>query len=245
VSAAAEGRRHRQLRTGARPVLALAMVALALSACATREAEVSTPPPTGAQPAAPTAAAPPQWHPGDQWTFRWTVGNQSGMRVAEVVEVRRIEGQPYYLLRIGSVDHLYTRDLHVAGTLRNDAVETRLVPPVPLFTWPLEAGGRWQHRGTYEERGRTSEVTDVFTVVGVEGVDTPAGRFNAIKVMRQGGAGDVDEYWFAPEVRFYVRWIGRRGDAQVEEQLQSYRPVAGEGPPPRQSPPLTPPGTPR
>ncbi len=243
----------------ARRFVAAGAIALALTACATLESPVSMPNARTTEPGASTVATPPEWRPGDQWTFRWTAGAQSGTRTAEVVEVRPLGGQSYYLLRIGTVDHLYTRDLHVAGTLKNETVESRLVPPVPLLTWPLEPGRRWEHRGTYEGREGKREVSDVFTVVGPEIVETPAGRFNALKVVRQGSAGDSDEYWFAPQVHYYVKWVGRRANTEVEEQLQSYR-LAGEpgvpsapaappsgpsGPVPPPSPPSGSPSSPR
>jgi len=33
---------------------------------------------------------------------------------------------------------------------------------------------------------------------------------------------DSDQYWYAPDVGFYVKWIGRRGESQFEEQLREY-----------------------
>ena len=144
-----------------------------------------------------------------------------------MVGIRPLGNESYYVLRIGDVDHLYTRDLHVAGTLRNEAVESRALPPVPLLMWPLEAGRKWEHRGVYEERASRREMVDTFTVVGPEAIATPAGSFNTLKVVRRGAAGDGDEYWYAPELRFYAKWVGRRGDAQFEELLLSYRLVSG------------------
>jgi len=51
---------------------------------------------------------------------------------------------------------------------------------------------------------------------------------------------DVDEYWCAPEVCFYIKWVGRRGDAQFEEQPREYRQRSRLIPgPPSSAPPST------
>ena len=52
-------------------------------------------------------------------------------------------------------------------------------------------------------------------VVAAEAVAVPAGRFNAWKIVRETERRDSDQYWYAPDVRFYVKWIGRRGDTAV------------------------------
>jgi hypothetical protein len=100
-----------------------------------------------------------------------------------------------------------------------------MTPPHPLFTWPLEAGKGWAYRGTYGDRNGTTEFNDVFSVVAAEAVTVPAGRFNAWKIVRETERRDSDQYWYAPDVRFYVKWIGRRGDTQFEEQLREYHPA--------------------
>lgn len=209
----------------------LGMLALGIAACAAPRSPIALPSGDASR-AAPGWAVPPEWRAGDQWTFQWTVGGDRGTRTAEMVEVRSIGDTPLYVLRIGDVDHLYTRDLHLVGTLKLDTVESRMTPPQPLLMWPLEAGRRWEHRGTYEDRSGQRQVIDTFTASGPELVEVPAGRFQAMRVVRHGVAGDSDEYWFAPEVGFYVKWTGRRGGVQFEEQLASYRTAGGPLPPP-------------
>lgn len=221
------------------------VLALGIAACASPRTPVPLPPGDAGAPA-PGWAAPPEWRPGDRWTFTWTFGSDRGTRTVEVVEMRLFGSTPLYVLRIGEVDHLYTRELHLVGTLKQETVESRMTPPQPLFMWPMEAGRRWEHRGTYEDRSGQRQVIDTFTISGPELVEVPAGRFETMKVVREGAAGDSDEYWFAPAVGFHVKWAGRRGAVPFEEQLASYRAGAGEllpppGPAPAQPPP---PGSP-
>jgi len=181
--------------------------------------------------------SPPEWRPGDQWVYGWTSGSETGTKTVEVVEIREINKVTFYLVRVGDLEHFYTRELQWAGTMREQKVESRMSPPQPWFVWPLEGGRRWTHHATYEDANSKTEVTDRFSVVATEVVEVPAGRFNAVKVVRETDRRDVDEYWYAPDVRFYVKWVGRRGDAQFEEQLRVYRQAPRLIPGPPSSPP--------
>ena len=69
---------------------------------------------------------------------------------------------------------------------------------------------------------------DSYRVVGVESVAVPAGTFRAFKIVREVDSAVVDEYWYAPNVRWYVKWVGRRGKDEFEEVLQEYKLVAGD-----------------
>ena len=98
-----------------------------------------------------------------------------------------------------------------------------MVPPAPWFSWPLEVGGRWTHKGVYEDPTGTKQVSTTFQVEKVETIEVPAGRFEAFKVVREGPAGHRDTYWYAPVVGSWVRWRGQRGERQFEEQLVEFQ----------------------
>lgn len=199
----------------------LAVLGISVGGCVTPAAPTTPPPTTLASTAAIISA--PEWRPGDRWVYGWTSGSDTGTKTVEVVGIREINKVTFYLVQVGDLEHFYTRDLQWAGTMRDQKIESRMSPPQPWFAWPLEGGRRWTHHATYEDANGRSEVTDRFSVVATEMVDVPAGRFNAVKVVRETDRRDVDEYWFAPEVRFYVKWVGRRGDVRFEEQLRDYR----------------------
>ena len=215
----------------------LGVLVFAMGGCATPTTSTASPPPA---PAAPAIGSPPEWRPGDRWVYGWTSGSETGTKTVEVVEIRQINKVTFYLVRVGDLEHFYTRELQWAGTMREQKVESRMSPPEPWFVWPLEGGRRWTHHAIYEDANGKTEITDRFSVVAIEMVEVPAGRFNAVKVVRETDRRDVDEYWYAPEVGFYIKWVGRRGDAQFEEQLREYR----QGPrlipgPPSSVPPST------
>src|SRR5512134_3671478 len=115
-----------------------------LQGCVTREPGPASP--RAAPASRATASAAPEWRTGDRWSYAWTSGKDGGTKTVEVVETREIGKVPYYLVRVGVLDHLYTRDLHWAGSLLGDRVDARMSPPHPWFNWPLEAGRRWSQR---------------------------------------------------------------------------------------------------
>ncbi len=189
----------------------------------------ATPPPAPGTPLQQpiTVSAPPEWRPGDQWVYTWTSGPTggptSGTKTVEVLEIREINTVPFYLVRIGAAEQFYTMTLQWAGSMRDRKVQARMIPPQPWFMWPLEPGRSWVHHGTYEDGSGKRSHNDSFSVVGEEVVEVPAGRFNTLKVVRETDSRDADQYWYASEVRFYVKWVGRRGDVQFEEELREYR----------------------
>ncbi len=200
------------------------LIVVGMAGCATQNQPVAPSTPVAAEtsPALSTVKSPPGWRPGDRWVYGWTSGAESGVKTVEAIEVREINRVSFYLVRVGDVETFYTLDLHWAATMEDGRVAARMRPPQPWFAWPLEAGRTWTHRGIYEDRSGQTEFNDAFSVVGTEAVDVPAGRFNAFKIVRQGSRRDSDQYWYAPDVGFYVKWIGRRGDSQFEETLREY-----------------------
>jgi hypothetical protein len=143
----------------------------------------------------------------------------------EVVEVREFGSVPYYVVRVGDVDYYYTRNLNWAAAIRDSKVEARMSPPHQGLVWPLEVGKHWTYQGVWEDQNSHRDINDRFAVVAVETVDVLAGRFEALKIVREGSTPGADEYWFAPAVRSYVRWVSQRGDRQFEERLREYRPA--------------------
>lgn len=213
-----------------------AALVLWLTACAGSQ----VPPPGGAP--LTQVVSPPEWRPGDRWVYEWTSGTETGTKTAEVIEIKALNNVRYYVVRIGEVDHYYTLDLQWAGSVRDSKVEARMVPPQPWFVWPLEVGRSWAHHGVYELANDKTSYDDTFSVVTAETVEVPAGRFPALKAVRETNRRDADQYWYAPEVRWYVKWSGRRGDAHFEERLREHH-AAPRLISPR--PPSTPPSTPK
>lgn len=168
------------------------------------------------------ARAAPDWRPGDRWLYGLLIGTEQGSKTVEVVEVRDFNSAKYYIVRVGALDHLYTTQLQWAGHARERKIESRMSPPLPWFTWPLEPGRKWTYRGTLQDSSGTVTRSDNFIVLAAEVLEVPAGRFNTLKVVHDSDRGDRNEYWYAPDVRSYIKWVWQRGSSRTEEQLREY-----------------------
>jgi hypothetical protein len=89
--------------------------------------------------------------------------------------------------------------------------------------WPLEVGKQWQYQGAYEDQQRKDQLRESYAVQALEQVEVPAGTFWTYRLSRQGTGGNSDQYWYSPDVRWYVKWLGRRGDEEFQEVLQEYQ----------------------
>ena len=171
------------------------------------------------------ARTAPDWRPGDRWLYGVLVGAEHGTKTVEVVELREINSAPYYIVRVGELEHFYTTQLQWAGHARDRKIESRMSPPLPWFTWPLEPGRQWSYRGTLQDPSGAVQRNDTFVALASEVVEVPAGRFNAIKIVHESDRGDRNEYWYAPDARSYIKWISRRGPSRSEEELREYKPA--------------------
>ncbi|WP_027881671.1 hypothetical protein [Meiothermus rufus] len=146
-------------------------------------------------------AAPTAYYPsGIGYTWRYSNGmeqaftrEQHGLLVLE----RRLERQPV------SADLLrYTPDKGVLleGLIIGQAVQ-RYTPPLQLYPPPpLVLGQEWGGRSSFG--GQT--VALLGKVLRIEGVNVPAGRFNAYvirtSIVTSGGGSQVMEVYFVPGV---------------------------------------------
>jgi hypothetical protein len=162
----------------------------------------------------------PDWRPGDRWLYSLVIGTEHGTKTVEVVEIRDINNIPFYIVRVGS-RHFWPS---CSGQgMPGAKIESRMSPPLPWFSWPLEPGRQWTYRGTFQDPSGTVNRSDKFIVLASEVVEVPAGRFNTLKVVHESDRGDRNEYWYAPDVRSYVKWVGQRGTSRTEEQLREYQ----------------------
>ena len=169
-------------------------------------------------------ATVPEWRVGDRWVYGWTSGQEQGTRTVNVRESRTVNGVDFYVLDIGdAVQQYYTKDLRFAAGVQASRVVARMVPPQPWFVWPLKPAAQWRYQGIFEEQEGRRQQNDTYEVVGVEQVVVPGGSFAAFRIVRQTDRGDSDQYWYAPEVRWYIRWVGRRSEVEFEEKLQTYQ----------------------
>jgi hypothetical protein len=172
----------------------------------------------------------PEWKIGYSWSYE---EKQSGrkltsVKVEEIVGTDSTSQSPVFLVREG--DEEISRSMETLGVLetkKNGMLTTRRDKPSQNLVWPLQASKEWRNIYTLEnpDTKQTSQVDRIMVVSGVEEVKVPAGTFKAIKIEAydyQTGSLKA-EYWYSPEVRWFVRTINYgAADTNVgERQLVS------------------------
>jgi hypothetical protein len=131
--------------------------------------------------------------PGDTWTYRLTTqirGAPFREERNDLLVTRVTPSSIYYSLRptgtqVTPQERFTTNDWGRVRTI--DGKEVLISQPI---TFPLEVGRTWDVQFTDPHpgnRGHTWEKVDGrYTVVGMEPVEVPAGKFNALKIEREG-----------------------------------------------------------
>lgn len=153
---------------------------------------------------------PPDYFPlrvNDWWKYRSTQasGAISEFTLAVISEDKRADGLLRRTVELSNPNPLI-RDRYVKPTGSVLLVDEEYLgsggrasfdPPRPILQYPLRPGASWQWSGTGRGGIRIEEASEVFPS---ERVETPAGRFDAVKVVvriAQGGAQATKTSWYA------------------------------------------------
>jgi hypothetical protein len=99
----------------------------------------------------------------------------------------------------------------------------KVTPPAPVLLYPLSAGKKWKWEGMVH----TSPMIMTCAVSGPETIETPAGKFKALKIhtvlrLKSGAEPDKEaDMWVAPGVGMVQRRSGGRGMV-ADQQLTRY-----------------------
>jgi hypothetical protein len=185
---------------------------------------------TAAVAAAPMSfAAPPQWRPGDEWSFREEGSRSNGTFVWSVVREEATASGRQYVVQSGSRREIYYRaeDLAYLMDKVDGDVETSSLPGDIRYVWPLDVGRRWEFAYTVARpKDRTTEERKRECVAEKEEtVTVPAGTFQTVKVVcRNPRTGrPTHEAWYAPAVKHYVKWLGHWTDGVQTRELTGFR----------------------
>ncbi len=161
----------------------------------------------------PKPTPPPDYFPlrvGDSWKYRSTMadGKQSDFTLKVLSEEKEASGTNLFLMETFSTLPIHDWYSKPAGQVLVHRVAypknamTAEYQPVKLYLKnPLAIGAAWEWKG----KGMMGiDIQESNRVTGVETVDVPAGKFQAMKVetkVIQAGVPVTKTYWFA-------NWVG-------------------------------------
>jgi hypothetical protein len=207
------------------------LIAVALGGCAQ---ETVAPPIQTVKPAEkPAAEKPltraerPQWRVGYQWQYAWTDPSGKGTIVKEVVREESFEGVPGYVVKRGASEDFYTKDvLGLLGTASGGRVIVKRSASFQALAWPMEVGKEWTNSYVVQRADGSSETQVSRVVVSkIERVSVPAGSFDAFKteIYNTRTLTLLNEYWYAPAVKWFVKSRVYNPEGVREEDLSSFR----------------------
>ncbi len=171
----------------------------------------------------------------DWWRYRSTQanGSTSEFTLKVISEEPHADGTIRHCIELSNPKPLirdwYTKT--ASGVVLNEEEylggggKITLEPPRPILQMPLTPGERWTWSGT--ARAHTS-VEESNEVAGVERLEVPAGRFDAVKILtqiEQGGVHASKTSWFAPGVGLVRQSTDSGGVTSTTELLEySFQP---------------------
>jgi hypothetical protein len=217
------------------PVLALLLLLGALSGCvppesvAPRAVETTRQPPIEAKAVAPAVNADrPQWRVGYEWQYSWKDQSGSGTLAKEIIREESFAGVPSFVLKRGQSEDFYTKDvLGLLGSMSGGRITVKRTAPFQTLSWPLEVGKEWSNSYFVERLGEKSSESFEHRVVvtKLEQVKVPAGTFDAFKIeIYNARSGTLlNDYWYAPEVKWFVKSRVYNREGVREEELRSFK----------------------
>ncbi len=170
----------------------------------------------------------PEWKVGDRWVFRRTTTATMG-GVATLVTHEVIEATPEgYAVRVIRLNQEFTRywtpELHLVRHEAGGRPLNAFEPAAMYFAWPLLPGKTWTQAFEYRDGKSDGRYTNTWRVgKELERIDVVGGLFVGVRVERLGGTGEpLDTYWYAPAVRYWVRFEDHANQF-VEELVESRR----------------------
>lgn len=179
---------------------------------------------------APLKAEAPDIKVGDSWTFDKIDGWKKSKDFTRVTTVTSVDDKEIRLeLRRAdngeTIAVVRNRDLNLLA-VEAPSGANKSAPYLPTFSFPLEPGKTWEQPVTSTRSADPSrKVTATLkgTVIGWENVSVPAGTFQALKIEVGGyykgsnarntwDGQRFDTIWYAPEVKYFVKWIYRETD---------------------------------
>jgi hypothetical protein len=220
------------------PVLAFLLFLGALSGCALttvvrpQPVETTRQPRIEARTGAPAVKADrPEWKVGYEWQYSWKDHSGNGTLAKEIIREEPFAGVPSFVLKRGQSEDFYTKDvLGLLGTMSGGRITVKRTAPFQTLSWPLEVGKEWTNSYIVERLGEiSSESSESFelrlVVTKLEPVKVSAGTFNAFKIeIYNARTGTLlNDYWYAPEVKWFVKSRVYNREGVREEELQSFK----------------------
>lgn len=152
----------------------------------------------------------PEWKVGDRWTYAETNHGRKRVVTKEVGRDEKFRGIDVFVVKTEDGESLYTKNgLGFVATRKNGKIALEADIIYPFVFWPLEPDKETRMRFTVWNAAANSSTLyrHVKVAAGNETIHVSAGDFDTIKIesYERSGGGLRAEYWYSPEVKWFVK----------------------------------------
>lgn len=156
---------------------------------------------------------------GEKWVWEWkrTVEGEVRAQGEDIQEVVHYNGT------LGLWNGMDT--VQIPATVDQRQSKT------PFRNWPLKVGKKWKYESEWENNeGTTGKTSQDVEVVSFKELSVMAGTFKAYKIEykgivtnSRGFKGEMtDIWWYAPELKTYIKHVNKDGYGLYTNELTSY-----------------------
>lgn len=173
-------------------------------------------------------AEKPEWKIGHEWRYAWQGPMGKGTLTSEIIREEAFEGIPSYVVRTGKNEYYYVKDvLGAIARISGGRLVFKRDAPYQVLSWPLEVGKEWRNSFLQENIQEKSSQTFEYRMVvsGIEEVKVPAGLFEVLKIeVYSVHSGNLlNEYWYSPQVKWFVKTRAYLTAGLRDEALISFK----------------------
>lgn len=165
-------------------------------------------------------------NPGDEWVYELPGGTTARVITRDVAE--KDGTKTGTLVTLVGEKEVATETVRVdrAGVHRTNIAEHAIEPPVTMISFDPERENKW----TVKAKVQGQEIAGSYEVAGKEGVEVPAGKYAAVKVVADltvAGQPAKFQFWFAEGVG-QVKVVFEIAGTKQEMTLKEYHPATRE-----------------
>ncbi len=162
---------------------------------------------------------------GNQWTFKVTIEDKSNTAVSRIAKIETIDKLPLARLEasvngnVRATEHLMQTEQGIFRYRNNDK---EITPPICLLKYPVKDKAKWEG-----EIKLGNEKGKYLCETKEESVETPAGKYKAVKVslrLESKGQNVATSYWFVKDIGIVKQTVEAAGLSNLME-LEKFEPA--------------------
>jgi len=163
----------------------------------------------------------PEWKAGYYWEYSVTGGKTIRRSVLKTGNYRNASG--YQVTLLNGKEGFLDQSLGLMAVFDNSIVDTDYEPALHPFDFPLLVGKSWHASSKMRRTPGSINLSTNYEIKGYGKIKVQAGEFIAFYILGRSDYGSrVNELWYSPEIRYFVKSILYTNNGKVTEELSAF-----------------------